>query len=573
MNATRWTPRQNSAARWWPLGAAALVVAAIAWGGVAPSGAARPGDPAAVGPIRPALGGPVTAVLIPPQTPEVLLAGSARGLLASADGGQVWRRLLALRGAELFDIVVAPSHPETIFLATARGLYRSDDGGGHWRRRFRVPVGQPTSVQAVAVHSQAADQVAIGAAQQVMISADGGATWPTVVTTLGLGEIHALLFHPTRPAFLYVLAAEGLARSQDGGQTWDRLLVRHRHPLAEAASDESPVTPAPAAEAAEESPTHLGSLAADPAHPSRLLVGTDRGVWMSEDEGATWQGLPSVGLPQPMIRHLLLIPDDPDRVYAATSEGAFVYSFSWRAWRPLMEGLPSQDIRRLAWSATPRTLWVASRAGLIPVPAPPPAGQEAVAAPPRAPAAGPAPLISPVPLLPAVPDPLVEEPTIQQVQAAAIRYAEVQPGKIAGWRQRAAWRAWLPQFTVALDRDVDQTIASSTSGGKTTFTVGPEDRSIGVDLGFRWELGDLIWNPDQTAIDTRSRLMVQLRGELLDDVTRFYFERRRLQLEQRVAPVADPGLRAERQLRVEELTAQLDALTGGEFSRLGPQDS
>ena len=123
------------------------------------------------------------------------------------------------------------------------------------------------------------------------------------------------------------------------------------------------------------------------------------------------------------------------------------------------------------------------------------------------------------------------EPSIQQVRQAAIRYAEVMPEKIQGWRNRAVWRNFFPRFTLGLDRDKDQTIASSTSGGKTTFTVGPEDESFGLDLGFTWDLANLVWNPDQTSIDTRSRLMVQLRQDLLEEVTRLYFERKRLRLE------------------------------------------
>lgn len=158
------------------------------------------------------------------------------------------------------------------------------------------------------------------------------------------------------------------------------------------------------------------------------------------------------------------------------------------------------------------------------------------------------------------------EPTIHRVQQAAIRYAEVMPEKISRWRTRAAWRAWVPKFTLSLDRDTGTTVGSSSSGGKTTFTVGPEDHSISVGYDFAWELGDLLWSADQTSIDVRSRLMVQLRNEVLDEVTRLYFERRRLQVEEAMAPVQEPSLRAERALRIDELTAQLDALTGGDFS-------
>ena len=82
-----------------------------------------------------------------------------------------------------------------------------------------------------------------------------------------------------------------------------------------------------------------------------------------------------------------------------------------------------------------------------------------------------------------------------------------------------------------------------------------------------WDLGDLIWNPDQTSIDSRSKLMVELRDDILDQITRLYFERRRLQMEL-MTPPAEPQSKLDKEMRVEELTALIDALTGGEFSGL-----
>ena len=86
------------------------------------------------------------------------------------------------------------------------------------------------------------------------------------------------------------------------------------------------------------------------------------------------------------------------------------------------------------------------------------------------------------------------EPSIRQVQEAAVRYAEVMPEKIQRWRTGAALRTWLPKFTLGLNQDTDTTVASATSAGKTTFSVGPEDRSVGVNFGFTWDLANFIWN-------------------------------------------------------------------------------
>ena len=99
-----------------------------------------------------------------------------------------------------------------------------------------------------------------------------------------------------------------------------------------------------------------------------------------------------------------------------------------------------------------------------------------------------------------------------------------------------------------------------------------EGNDRGWSASLTWELGNLIYNSAQTSIDVRSRLMVQLRDDILNEVTRLYFERRRMQVEMVInAPVYRDN-RIDRELRLQELTAGIDALTGSYLSkRLGRQ--
>jgi hypothetical protein len=60
--------------------------------------------------------------------------------------------------------------------------------------------------------------------------------------------------------------------------------------------------------------------------------------------------------------------------------------------------------------------------------------------------------------------------------------------------------------------------------------------------------------------------MVELREDILDQVTRLYFERRRIQVELITYEPLDPQVEIDKEMRVAELTALIDALTGGEFS-------
>ena len=60
--------------------------------------------------------------------------------------------------------------------------------------------------------------------------------------------------------------------------------------------------------------------------------------------------------------------------------------------------------------------------------------------------------------------------------------------------------------------------------------------------------------------------MAELRDNILDEVTRIYFERIRVKMEFDNLKIEDRKKRLEKELRLKELTASLDALTGGYFS-------
>ena len=61
--------------------------------------------------------------------------------------------------------------------------------------------------------------------------------------------------------------------------------------------------------------------------------------------------------------------------------------------------------------------------------------------------------------------------------------------------------------------------------------------------------------------------MVQLRDDILDEVNKAYFERIRVKEEINNLNIEDRKKRFEKELRLQELTATLDSLTGGFFSQ------
>ncbi len=92
-----------------------------------------------------------------------------------------------------------------------------------------------------------------------------------------------------------------------------------------------------------------------------------------------------------------------------------------------------------------------------------------------------------------------DEPLINEVQQAAIRYAEVEPGKIREWRNPAAKKAWLPEISVGLNRDATDLwhweTGSTTKIDDDALRKGKD--TIDWDISLKWDLGELIWNQNQ----------------------------------------------------------------------------
>ena len=165
------------------------------------------------------------------------------------------------------------------------------------------------------------------------------------------------------------------------------------------------------------------------------------------------------------------------------------------------------------------------------------------------------------------------DPPIAFLRAAAIALALAEPDRARAMVSRARWAALLPELRVRLDRRLSRT--ESLDLGRSP--VDPLATPVGVDSindmryewRATWDLGRIVFNPDEVGASSHALRMAEVRREVETVVIRLYFERRRLKAEALASDASDvgPGLHAE--IRIQELEAELDALTGGAFSRWG----
>ncbi len=246
-------------------------------------------------------------------------------------------------------------------------------------------------------------------------------------------------------------------------------------------------------------------------------------------------------------------------MYTATVKGVFRYLSASRSWKALYQGLTSSNINDV--TAAPSldnsapSLWAATKRGVFKT--------EVVTRKTNAKIEG----MKAEDIL----QMFAHEPTIEEIRESAIEYASVHPNMIEKWRRAAANKAWLPSLSFDYQRKKDWQSSSYYYNYSGANVYEDDDITDGHDkqwsVSLSWDLSDIVWNSSQTSIEIRSNAMVKLRDDILNEVTRLYFERRRLQYELILIPPQDIQEKIEKELRLQELTANIDALTGSYLSK------
>lgn len=162
-------------------------------------------------------------------------------------------------------------------------------------------------------------------------------------------------------------------------------------------------------------------------------------------------------------------------------------------------------------------------------------------------------------------DTLKKEPRATEVVRMALDYYRVSPEQMESVRSSARARGWMPVIsgfagysTTGTAQATAQTITTPTNivlNGATNVTT--------FTGGIAWDLRELVFNPAE--IQTYGVLPVQ--RDITLEIVRTYYLRRQLQIRLALKPPSDPLALATLELRVEEYSGILNAMTGGQFQR------
>ena len=170
-----------------------------------------------------------------------------------------------------------------------------------------------------------------------------------------------------------------------------------------------------------------------------------------------------------------------------------------------------------------------------------------------------------------------QEPTIKEVQSAVLRYYKLEPSRIHGMATAARLKGLIPELEGSVDNMVGHSFTNMRDGLYPVLpspATNPNPNSYKERTQFdqdqltwrvraTWSLDRLAFNAE--SLDTKS--LNSIGESLVRETTALYFARRLLLASIMLSPPAEDQELFFDLMRLDELTATLDAMTGGMFAK------
>jgi len=326
--------------------------------------------------VQPAPGLDITRLVAEPGNPTIMYAIAGGAVLKSFDAGAGWTPPPAESG-----YILVAAHPTTRGLLLANhvrgGAYRSTDGGRTWTA---IEQGWPAGQSIGAFHMRAGDpdRMFAAAGNALLISRDAGQSW----TATGMPTADrpwAITTAPGDPAMILVSLGRTVLRSSDAGTFWRSALLPGN-----AQANDLWLSPEDAMIALAATTQGLyrstdggvgwkAVVGLDPvncrnlwsgAQPGQVYAGTEAGLVVSSDFGATWSAVPmSIGVAGTAGR-IARDWSDPNVLYAMLGDRILISPNNGLHWMPIGGPLAFTPAYLAADGLTPRQLYADDTKGL-----------------------------------------------------------------------------------------------------------------------------------------------------------------------------------------------------------------
>lgn len=169
-----------------------------------------------------------------PANPSVVYAGAFNSIQKSEDEGETWRSLSIPPRVQVYELATDPDRADLVFAATGRGILRSSDGGQSWATLDRAGstgkqvLNSPIYAITAVTTSQGNQVFAAGEGNQIYSRSTGdlGSFWDVHVCEVCVPPIFELIIDPTDTGkFLVGSNKGGLISGSLAGGDWKRTTI------------------------------------------------------------------------------------------------------------------------------------------------------------------------------------------------------------------------------------------------------------------------------------------------------------------------------------------------------------
>ena len=229
----------------------------------------------------------IRTLLNTPTSPEIIFAGTDKGLVRSDDAGKIWHQVDSpMNDYTVWALAADPGDPNLMFAGTGTptpaALFRSSDAGKTWEKSSMEAaaecpnVGVPR-VTGIAVDPMTHNDVWVGLeVDGLRHSSDSGDTWETINGAIPNPDVHNVAVAGGPPKTVVVVVNNDVYTSTDNGGNWDRLGIKEVFPY-----------------------TYPRGILVQPGNSNNIFVtigdstpGRVGTVMRSQDTGKTWESLP-----------------------------------------------------------------------------------------------------------------------------------------------------------------------------------------------------------------------------------------------------------------------------------------
>ncbi len=297
-------------------------------------------------------GGDARSLASDPHDPDNIFLGTSTGTIFQSDnGGKSWIRFTHLGNRDEYvidHILVDARDSSHIYVAAwslashwSGDLFQTHDAGKRWEK---IPAMHGKSIRAIAVAESDPKVIVLGALDGVFRSTDGGQHWQKL--SRGHAEIknvESIAIDPRDSHIIYAGTWHLAWKTSDGGASWRRVqegIIDDSDVFSIVVDESNSQTVFASAcsgiyksvdggrrfqrmENIAFSARRTRVLKQDPHNPSAVYAGTTEGLWVTSDSGATWKRVTS---PEIVVNDVLIDPRDSRRVLLATDRGGVLAS-------------------------------------------------------------------------------------------------------------------------------------------------------------------------------------------------------------------------------------------------------